>query len=176
MPDDVRIRAATQADAHAIADIHVDGWRWAYEGLVPPALLDSLSVERREARWTEWFAQHRPGWAVFVAEGKSGTVGFVSCGPCNDPDAGPETGEVYAIYLRHGVQGQGVGRNLFARASEHLRDSGFRQATLWVLAENAPTRRFYERAGWTPDGAEKTEDWNGYPLKEVRYRMRPSDR
>jgi len=62
-----------------------------------------------------------------------------------------------------------VGRTLFARATDHLSEHGFRRATLWVPADNVRTRRFYEIAGWSPDGTEKSEDWNGFPLREARY-------
>jgi hypothetical protein len=43
-------------------------------------------------------------------------------------------------------------------------------ATLWVLQDNARARRFYSQAGWAADGAAKTDDVDGFPLLEVRYR------
>ncbi|HEY3209439.1 MAG TPA: GNAT family N-acetyltransferase [Actinomycetota bacterium] len=171
MNKDFLIRAATEADARAIAEIHVGGWLWAYRGLVPDGLLDSLSVDRREEGWRRGFADHRPGRAVFVAERDARAIGFVACGRSMDDDAAKGCGEVYAIYIEHEVQGTGVGRALLARAVQHLREYGFRQATLWVLANNDRTRRFYEVAGWRPDGTEKTDEWHGFPLREARYRI-----
>ena len=47
---------------------------------------------------------------------------------------------------------------------------GFRAATLWVLRGNERARRFYERAGWTVDGARKDDVVAGVPVTEVRYR------
>ena len=47
----VTVRDATVDDAHAIAEVHVASWRWAYRGQVPEAILDALSVEDREAMW-----------------------------------------------------------------------------------------------------------------------------
>lgn len=171
MSSDFNVRPATTADARAVAEIHVAGWRWAYQGLVPHGLLDSLSVERREEMWRSGLARSLPGWALFVAERGGEVLGFVGSGPCGDDDAGDETGEVYAIYLQPEVVGKGVGRALFARAVAHLREHGFSRATLWVLANNARTRRFYEIAGWRADGEEKSQDWEGHQLHEVRYRI-----
>jgi len=165
---DFLIRPATEADVPAVAEIHVEDWRWAYRGLVPRELLDSLSVERRAEMWSRGLARKRPGWELFVADRAGTVIGFVGCGPCGDEDAGVRTGEVYAIYLRPDVVGMGVGRALFSRAMEHLWEFGFHRATLWVLADNARTRRFYEIAGWKPDGTEKVEDWGGFPLREAR--------
>jgi RimJ/RimL family protein N-acetyltransferase len=171
MGADFVIRAAVEADVPAVAQIHVDDWRWAYQGLVPEGLLDSLSVARREEMWARGLARRRPGWELFVADRNGTVIGFVGCGPALDDDADEHTGEVYAIYLRPDVVGTGVGRALLSRAMDHLREAGFRRATLWVLADNVRTRRFYEIAGWSPDGTEKTEDWNGFPLLEARYQI-----
>lgn len=40
-----------------------------------------------------------------------------------------------------------------------------------MLDANERARRFYERQGWRPDGAEKTEEHSGATLHEVRYRI-----
>lgn len=49
---------------------------------------------------------------------------------------------------------------------------GFPDLSLWVLKENAPARRFYERAGFAPDGAEEPFQVGGVLVPEVRY-VRP---
>ncbi|HEU5369692.1 MAG TPA: GNAT family N-acetyltransferase, partial [Ktedonobacterales bacterium] len=84
-------------------------------------------------------------------------------------DAPPLTGEVRAIYLAQAAAGKGIGRALFAHAVADLRARGYQRATLWVLESNARARRFYEVAGWRPDGARKTEERPGALLREVRY-------
>jgi hypothetical protein len=43
------------------------------------------------------------------------------------------------------------------------------RAYLWVLAENARARRFYERGGWTADGVTRTEAIGGEPVLQLRY-------
>jgi hypothetical protein len=39
-----------------------------------------------------------------------------------------------------------------------------------VLDSNARARRFYEAAGFSPDGGVKVDATRGFPLTEVRYR------
>ena len=39
-----------------------------------------------------------------------------------------------------------------------------------MLTANARARRFYELAGWRPDGAVKTQDRFGVEAEELRYR------
>jgi ribosomal protein S18 acetylase RimI-like enzyme len=50
------------------------------------------------------------------------------------------------------AQGRGIGRALMADALETLAARGWRHAVLWVLADNAHARRFYERGGWVDEG------------------------
>jgi RimJ/RimL family protein N-acetyltransferase len=42
---------------------------------------------------------------------------------------------------------------------------------LWVIEANIRGRRFYERLGWTADGARQPIDFDGELVDEVRYRM-----
>lgn len=169
----IRIRQAEETDAAAIAAVQVRSWQWAYRGQLPDAYLERLpeTLPQREAGWRQAIAHSY----VWVAEQDGVVVGFVSAGPSRDADAAPNIGEVYAIYLEEKVVGSGVGRALLDVAVESLRAQGFNQATLWVLATNSRARRFYEKAGWQPDGATKTDERPGCLLHEVRYRRRLAD-
>jgi len=161
------VRRGVPADARAVAEVHVAGWRDAYPSFLPGEVLAELSVEAREAMWARSLAsEDRPLW---VAERDGRVVGFVASGPSVDAGADAGTGQVYAIYLAPDAIGRGIGRALFGRAAEDLRARGFRRATLWVFAPNERARRFYEAAGWRPDGTSQTEDVRGTEVEEVRY-------
>ncbi|HET7235665.1 MAG TPA: GNAT family N-acetyltransferase, partial [Actinomycetota bacterium] len=88
-----------------------------------------------------------------------------------DADATERTGEVYAIYLDPDRVGTGLGRQLFERAVGDLRDRGFSSVTLWVLQTNERARRFYEVAGWAPDGASSSERVDCEMRPTIRYRV-----
>lgn len=67
-----------------------------------------------------------------------------------------ETGWIWALFVRPGHEGRGIGRALFAAACEALRAAGFRTLR---LSTDPDTRaaRFYRAAGWreagyTPEG------------------------
>jgi GNAT superfamily N-acetyltransferase len=168
----VAIRAARPEDARAIAEVHVEGWRWAYRGLVPDPYLDGLDVGDRERMWAEGLARPPDRWACFVADDGDRVVGFVRCGPPQDAGAGapPDAGEVYAIYVRRQVQGTGVGHALFGRAEGWLAGHGFGTGVLWVLEANDRARHFYERAGWSWDGTVGEHPFGDLdPLPTVRY-------
>jgi len=166
----VRIRDATVDDADAVALVHVHGWQWGYRGLLPGEYLDGLSAERRAEQWRSWLLE--PGRTrTRLAEENGACVGFAVSGPSRDPGADDDTGEVYAIYVEEDVAGTGVGTELLGSAIAWLTERGFARATLWVLEGNARARRFYEREGWTLDGAAKSDPREDFTMDEVRYAM-----
>lgn len=165
------IRPAQPEDAAAVARVHIAGWQEAYAGLLPHDFLAGLpeSFDRRRRFWEET-ARTLGGRGVFFVADIGGEVGgFVQGGESRDhPNEG--VGEITAIYLLPAHWGKGIGRQLFATAVDRLRDADFHSAVLWVLDTNARARRFYEAAGWAPDGAEKEERVGDVILREVRYR------
>lgn len=170
------IRRAVPDDAAAIARVHVRTWQAAYRGLLPDQLLDGLDaeLEGRTSWWRRRIADAGGrGQVQLVAEHGSVVVGFVAFGPPEDEPRDARVGQVYAIYVDPEHWGDGHGRALFAAAEGGLAEAGFTEATLWVLATNVRARRFYEIAGWRPDGAAKTERRGEVDLHEVRYRRAP---
>jgi GNAT superfamily N-acetyltransferase len=167
----MRVRRADIGDAAAIALVHVRSWQVAYRGLVPQDYLDGLDPEDRRRTWERGLATRQwPRSGTVVAEDDDGVVGFVYIGPSQDDDCGPATGQVGALYSLSTVWGTGVGRALMTEALARLAEAGYTEATLWVLDTNARARRFYEAAGWKPDGAVMVDESRGFPLSEVRYR------
>ncbi|HVF07127.1 MAG TPA: GNAT family N-acetyltransferase [Actinomycetota bacterium] len=166
-PAVVRIREADEADARAIAEVHVRSWRWAYRGQLPDDTLDTLDVAEREGRWRAAIAD--PATSVLVAGDDDVLDGFVSVGPARDDAASPSTAEVHAIYLEEHAAGKGIGRALLEQAVEAMRAAGAQRASLWVLESNARARRFYERAGWAWDGTRSSHQVQCSNMPIVRY-------
>ena len=168
----VKIRWAEPSDAPAIAAIHVRAWQAAYRGLLSEDYLEGLSVPDREMKWRLALTTQREKQFALLALGRRKVpVGFASGGPSQDKDVPSQTGEIYAVYLEPDVIGTGVGREVFARATGVLQVRGFTSATLWVLEANERARRFYEAAGWQPDGSGTEERIDCQSLPTVRYRI-----
>lgn len=60
--------------------------------------------------------------------------------------------ELYAIYVDPGWWSTGIGRSLMDEVLAATRAGRYERIGLWVLEKNARARRFYERAGFEPDG------------------------
>ena len=163
------VRAARLADARTIAEIHVAAWRAAYRGMIADEYLASLSVAERTGRWST--AISAPGPAeVAVAHLKDEILGFCSFGPTRDA-APPDIAEIYSLNVRPDRWRRGAGRVLCEHAFQQAALREHAAITLWVLKQNEGAQRFYERLGYLPDGAEKTDlELTGDPLHDVRYR------
>ena len=159
------IRKARVDDAETIARIHVQAWREAYRGIVPPEYLAALSEEKRAVFWRDQLTVGRSITLVALEEGE--VVGWASGGP-SEVSASSLGSEVYAIYLAPAFWRRGVGRALMKEIEGMLRGS----VVLWVLRENQSARRFYEALGYLPDGAEKEADFGGIRLTEIRLRKK----
>lgn len=162
------IRDATPADAPVIEHIKVAGWRAAYTGIVPQAYLDAMAPDDTAiANRRDQMA--RSSIRFLIAEDdRAGVTGFVTFGPDRD---GHSAGEVYAVYVAPTTWSRGHGHALLGGAGARLAEAGYPAAGLWVLADNAHARRFYERFGMRPTGEHKAFEVHGTAIPEVRYEM-----
>ncbi|MFE7132492.1 GNAT family N-acetyltransferase [Streptomyces sp. NPDC057638] len=160
----------SEVDVEAVSAVRVRGWQTAYAGIVPQSYLDGMTVEDDARRRRAWFTDPRRRGTDLVADAGAGPVGWVSFGPWRPVDGEARTGEVYALYVRPDLTGQGIGRALLDTVHERATAEGFATIALWVLAGNTGARRFYERAGYTADGGEQDDTYGDVVLREVRYR------
>jgi ribosomal protein S18 acetylase RimI-like enzyme len=143
------IRPASSPDAANLARMHVESWRETYPGLVPQAMLSSLSVDARTAAWSRILAEPSQATAVFVTELGGRIVGFGSCGKQRAEALRLQgyDGEIHALYVLKGFQRRALGTGLLSAMAAHMQGRGMRAASLWVLRNNAPARCFYEHRG-----------------------------
>ena len=145
--ESVELRDAAPEDAAAIARLYVKTWQATYEGILPRAFLADLSATRLAASWGRTI--RRGDDVVLVAVERGALTGFCSGGREVGGDAFLR-GEVFTLYVAPGAQGRGVGGKLFAAMRARLAERRLTPVLVWVLAENAGARRFYERAGGVP--------------------------
>jgi GNAT superfamily N-acetyltransferase len=167
----VTVRAMTEAEIEDVAAIRVGGWQTAYAGILPQSYLDAMTVEADAERRRKRFAESDGSVTDLVAVDDRGrVVGWACAGPVRGGGAPTTTGELYALYVRPGLTGSGIGRTLIEAAHAHALARGYDLLQLWVLDGNTGARRFYERAGYAPDGAVEVYDYDGVTVPEVRYR------
>jgi GNAT superfamily N-acetyltransferase len=180
----VLIRSASTADAPAVGVVQRESWLAAYESIIGREAIERALPPDDGERVRQTF-RTRPWQRMIVAvaeeEASPGIVGYASFGPEHDvlgaawpqpPTAAGRQGEVaelYALYVHPQWWSTGTGRALMDRVLTKTADAGYGQITLWVLRDNARARRFYEQAGFAPDGASNILHRLG-EVTEIRYR------
>ena len=149
-------------DFAAVAQVYVDSWKHAYQGLVPQRYLDKLRPES----WLALLkADPESNWIALLDEQVIGTV-FVSYAR---DEAREGFGEIVSLYLLPAFIGKGYGRLLWQAAVEHCRQHGLSGVCMWVLTGNDHACRFYEHMGMLPSGRTKTETIGGGMLPLTEY-------
>src|SRR5262249_48132242 len=106
---------------------------------------------------------------ILVAVESGRVVGWIAFDRCRDSDQPPDTGEIWALYVRPEYISRGVGRSLWLAAQAALVATGLRRVTLWVLAANERACRFYRIAGFSEDpSSRRPTEFDGFSLDEIR--------
>lgn len=144
-------------DLAEVVAIFLDCWLLSYREVMPAELVDRMTPEAADELWRR--SLDGSGTVYLGAEGPDGRLaGFVGFRL-----TAPGDGYVGSLYVSPHVQGGGFGGRLLAAAERELADRGAVTARLWVFEQNAPSRRFYERAGWAADGSRETLPEWGVP-------------
>lgn len=175
----ITVRPPRDSDARRLAQINIDAWRWAYDGIVSEGRLDSMDFAAYQERWHRDIHEGVPGWTCFVAELDGvvaaycmGGVARVDDGP--DPSISDKTGELYAIYSDPAMQGNGAGTAAHSRLLQQLKTDGYDDAVLWVFEQNRRSQEWYTSRGWVPDGTFGQWTSEGAAVPEIRMRRRLS--
>jgi len=165
------LRAATVAEADAIARVHEASRNAAYRGNLPPEILHVMSMEERVSRWRAWLAARDA--VTLVAVRDATIVGFCTLGPSSDDDDDPDlVGEMPTLYVHPDHWRQGIGRALCKAIIGLARDRGYTTLTLWTMESNHAARVFYESLGFRADGAKKKDPGlPALPILAVRFRL-----
>ena len=165
------VRNARPDDAEAVARVNVASHRAAYRGLLQDVTLDALSVDDKTPAWRARLAHpETPEHKGWVVEADGEIVGYAFAGPARDLDTVTAGGiEIYGFYIHPDHWGKGAGRALMEAVLADFGARGYPFATLNVLEDNGPARRFYERLGWRWEEGVRQAPWEGSP--QVRYRL-----
>jgi ribosomal protein S18 acetylase RimI-like enzyme len=187
----IEIRPASAADEPTIGEIRHETWLTAYAQIIDPAIIGRVTAPGGRANAalrsdrTSLVAVAPPGQAQAAADARV-IVGYASYGPersiasaasvgsgaqpgsLTPAGLAGETGELYTLYVSPAHWSTGAGRALTDAALDGLRAAGYQRVVLWTLTENARARRFYDKAGFAPDGATNILDNLG-SVEELRY-------
>lgn len=139
-----QIRRAVPEDALGIAIVRVYTWKTTYTGLIPDTVIDGLIRDLSQiGEHLRASIETNHHYLVAVINGT--VVGFC-CFTSSRNNTYPDSGELTALYVLKGFQGQGIGKALLLAGAEQLRNMGYRSMIVNCLKGN-PSLAFYQRMG-----------------------------
>jgi ribosomal protein S18 acetylase RimI-like enzyme len=169
---DASVREATVEDADGIGRVQSEAWRASYDGVLPAETLLAGEAGGLAEVWRAAITEPPTrGHRVLVALAAGEVCGFVAIGPSDGAES--SVGEVLALEVGPASRRAGHGSRLLNAAADRLRQLGFEQLVVWVLAGDDVRRAFLTGAGLAADGSQRTlqidagEDGAG-ELREVR--------
>jgi ribosomal protein S18 acetylase RimI-like enzyme len=157
----LRLRAARQADAAAIAALHLASWQDACRGVLEDGFLDLEAPSAMVAHWEGTLALRPLPGIVLIAMLGGDAVGFCAAWRHG------RIAHVDNLHVRPGLRGAGIGRALLAEAAQRLQARGCAEADLRVFAGNADALRFYRTLGASVGPPEPGTTF-GQPVTERR--------
>lgn len=157
----LRVRAATPADAAAVAEVAAATFVLACPPHMPAEAVGAFVDEHlTAARFDEYVAD--PGRVVLLAEEDGRVVGYamlVHGEPYDEQVAGVvrlrPTTELSKIYVLPAAHGSGVASELLAAAVEAARRAGAAGMWLGTNQLNVRAHRFYEKSGFEQVGTRR---------------------
>lgn len=167
---DASVRPARNGDAPALGDVQSRAWREAYADILPAGVLAGLTPEAMAEGWQAAIVSPpSPRHRVLVACAGPDLTGFAACGPTADGDLdGMLDADVPVLLVDPGARLRGHGSRLLTAVVEQLRGDGFRHAHIWVDEADERLREFLAKAGWAPDGTQRSLDLRGDGAVVVR--------
>lgn len=139
----VEMRQATAADAEAVAAIY----NWYVANTVITFEVDPVPAAEMAHRIERVVAAHE--W--LVVERGSEMLGYAYAGPFRERAAYAHATES-TIYLRHGLEGQGLGSMLYAEVVRRTFARGYRHLVGVIALPNEPSVRLHEKLGFAKAG------------------------
>jgi L-amino acid N-acyltransferase YncA len=147
----MKLRAATPADAAAIAEIYapfVTGSAVSFETEPPGAEAMRARIEAGGTLYP---------WIVGEADDGS-LLGYAYAARFRERPAYRFTVET-SVYLRSGAGGRGLGRRLYEPLLATLEGQGFTQAIAAITLPNEASVHLHEMLGFTPAGVYRQVGW-----------------
>ena len=148
-------RIEDRSDVRGVIRAHGRAWRAAYDGILPPDVLERQPIDPDPETVDGWEAglrENREGVRIAVDDGR--VCGFVDLrweGAETKPFVDEGEADLKAIYVDPDRWGEGIGTSLLERGLTLLPDA-VDVVRLEAFADNDVGARFYERRGFEATG------------------------
>lgn len=143
--ENIVIRNIKESDIEKVADIHVNGWKTAYAGIIDDAVLNSMDKAVKAEQIRRSYTKN----GFIVAETGGSVAGFCVYVDSNKYTSDmPEIDcELSAIYVEPSLKYNGIGTRMFQYVLDEFKGINRTKMIVWCLKDNIPAVGFYEKMG-----------------------------
>ena len=147
------IRKVRPGDEGTLAQIQTESWKAAFRGVLSNETLQrSADISRSTAMYRRLLDGQIGNGYLMEVDGKPHAIAWWD--RARDADV-PDDAELICIHSLPDNWGKGYGTKLMNRVLSDIRAAGYSKVMLWVFAENARARRFYEACGFVTTGTSR---------------------
>lgn len=147
---DIRLRAATPADAEALAALGRDAFKQTFGHLYQPDDLQQFldGVYAPALQEQEILSPHT--YVMLAGDADGALLGYAMTGPCKLPVPHPDEAdyELHRIYLLAQAKGQGIGSALLQDALRYCKEKAASAVYVGVWSGNRAAQHFYRKHGF----------------------------
>ncbi|MEO1260639.1 MAG: GNAT family N-acetyltransferase [Bacteroidota bacterium] len=163
----INYRVANKSDAINIAGLHARNWKLYYRSALREEYLKNEVDAERLAAWTKRLLVPGPNQQIIIAEENQTLVGFACTFLNDDPFWGAYLDN---LHVAPEYKGKGIGYELMYRsAGIVLNKNANAKLYLWVLVDNIPAIKFYEKLGGERAELKEQTMPDGSKVETYRY-------
>jgi ribosomal protein S18 acetylase RimI-like enzyme len=160
---EVTIERAKPGDEAVYAYVQTESWKAAFRDILSPDVLERCTqINRATEMYRQLLEQGIGNGYLLTVQGEPHCIAWWDAS--RDADM-PDYAELICIHSLSNRWGMGYGSRMMEKVLLDMATAGYRKVMLWVFAENARARCFYETHGFLPDG--KTKPF--YGATEICY-------
>jgi len=162
----IRLRKAQIGDEKILAYIQTESWKSAFADILDADELARCTNKKRIIAMYEKVLGNPQIYMniMFVDETAHGITAWSR----NCAAMGDETAELICIHSLQNQWRKGYGSVMMEQVLQEMKEADYSKVILWVFADNARARAFYEKHGFILSGEEKTA--NG--IRELMYQKK----
>lgn len=157
------IRKASPIDYLDIASIHLTSWHAAYADLLPESYREQKNNLADKTKMWKALLSHSNVMVWIAYDEKHSNLGFIGYFAQNNDY------EITTLYVLPEHQGLGIGAKLMQISVQQiLASASHANFYLWVLENNTPAIRFYEKLNFVPNGEKSEELYENTKIVDIK--------
>ena len=143
---DVFIRRVQAGDESALAYIQTESWKAAFQSILDKDTLDRCTnIDRATGMYGRLLKEKKGNGYLLTLDGQPHCIAWWDA--ARDPALYGKA-ELISIHSLPQNWQRGYGSLMIERVVADIKKSGFTEVVLWVFADNAGARKFYEANGF----------------------------